>query len=144
MSNAAPNLILYPVFAMFFLVAVVLLRMRSMRFAAVRKREVNVRYYKAFQGEEPEPLRVIARHFTNLFEVPVLFYVGVIMTYVTHQVTYWLVGCAWAYVALRYAHSWVHLTRNDIVVRLSLYFASGAVLVVMWATLLVQLLRAGA
>lgn len=144
MSHPAPELILYPVFAMFLLVAVVLLRMRAMRFAAVRQREVSVRFYKAFQGdEEPEALRVIARHFANLFEVPVLFYVGVLMAYVTHQVTYWLIGCAWAYVALRYAHTWMHLTRNDVVARFSLYFASGAVLVVLWSTLLVQLLRAG-
>src|SRR5262245_42265455 len=106
MSDPAPKLILYPVFAMFLLVAMVLLRMRSMRFAAVRNRSVNVRYYKAFQGdEEPEPLRVIARHFQNLFEVPVLFYVGVIMAYVTHQVTWVAIGCAWLYVALRYAHT---------------------------------------
>ena len=62
----------------------------------------------------------------------------------THQVTYWLVGCAWAYVALRYAQTWMHLTRNDVVVRFSLYFASGAVLVVMWVTLLVQLVRGDA
>jgi hypothetical protein len=143
MAEASPTLILYPVFAMFLLVAVVLLRMRSMRFAAVRRNEVSVKYYRAFQdGAEPEPLRVISRHFSNLFEVPVLFYVGVIMTYVTHQVNYWLVGCAWAYVALRYVHSYVHLTSNNVVVRLSVYLASGFVLA-MWGSLLVQLVRAG-
>lgn len=143
MTEAAPTLILYPVFAMFLLVTVVLLRLRSMRFAAVRKKEVSVGYYRAYQeGTEPEALRVIARHFSNLFEVPVLFYVGVIMTYITHQVTYWLVACAWAYVALRYVHSYVHLSSNNVVVRFSVYFASGFVLLVMWSTLLVQLVRA--
>ena len=139
-----PAHILYPVFAMFLLTAVVLLRMRSMRFAAVRNREVSARYYQAFAGEtEPEPLRVISRHFQNLFEVPVLFYVGAIMIYVTHHVTPWLVGCAWVYVALRYAHTGVHLTKNDVIVRFSLYFASGFVLCLMWGTLLVQLLGEG-
>src|SRR5688572_14397542 len=104
MTEAPLNLILYPVFAMFILVAVVFLRMRSMRFAAVRRNEVSVKYYRAFQdGTEPEPLRVVSRHFVNLFEVPVLFYVGALMTYMTHQVNYTLVACAWAYVALRYA-----------------------------------------
>jgi hypothetical protein len=144
MTDPAPNLILYPVFAMFVLVAVVLLRMRSMRFSAVRRREVSVGYYRAFQGdEEPEPLRVISRHFANLFEMPVLFYVGVIMIHMTHHVTWWLIGCAWVYVALRYVHSVVHLTSNDVVVRLSLYFASAFALLLMWSTLLVQLVRAG-
>lgn len=144
MAEPSPTLILYPVFAMFLLVAVVLLRMRSMRFAAVRRKEVRATYYRAFQGgEEPEALRVISRHFTNLFEVPVLFYVGVIMAYVTHQVTYWLVACAWAYVALRYGHSFIHLTSNNVVARFSVYFASGFVLLVMWSSLLVRLIRAG-
>ena len=142
MSEAPPNLILYPIFAMFLLVAIVLLRMRSMRFAAVRNRQLSAEYYRAFQGgEEPEPLRVIARHFSNLFEVPVLFYVGVLMTYITHQVTYWMVGCAWMYVALRYVHSYVHLTSNNVIVRFSVYFSSGFVLLVMWSTLFVQLVR---
>lgn len=144
MNGLSPNHILYPVFAMFFLTAAVLMRMRKMRFAAVRKKEVRAGYYRAFAGEEePEPLRVIARHFSNLFEVPVLFYVGAIITYITQQVSYWLVFCAWAYVALRYVHTYVHLTVNNVVVRFSVYFASGIVLTVMWASLLVQLLRAG-
>lgn len=61
----------------------------------------------------------------------------------THQVTYWLVACAWAYVALRYAHSFIHLTSNNVIARFSVYFASGFVLLVMWSSLLVRLIRAG-
>jgi hypothetical protein len=142
MTSQTP--ILYPAFAMLALVFFVLNRMRSLRFAAVRNREIDAGYYKAFQGaEEPEPLRVVSRHFSNLFEMPVLFYVGLLMIYVTHQTTVWLVGCAWLYVVLRYVHSWVHLTNNEVMTRVLVYFASGFVLLVMWATLLVQLLRAG-
>jgi hypothetical protein len=115
-----------------------------MRFAAVLRGEVGVEYYRAYQeGEEPEALRVVSRHFVNLFEMPVLFYVGVIFIYITHQVSYWLIGCAWAYVGVRYLHSYVHLTSNDVRVRFTLYFASTFVLAVMWASLLVQLLRYG-
>jgi hypothetical protein len=144
MTTPSPTLILYPVFAMFVLVAAVLLRLRALRFGAVRQREISLRFFRTYAGDdEPESLRVTSRHFTNLFEVPVLFYVVVLMTYVTGQVGYWLIGCAWVYVALRYAHSVVHLTRNDVMTRFSLYAASGVVLAVMWATLLVQLLRAG-
>src|SRR5207248_2983254 len=101
--------ILYPAFAMVVLVYLVLNRMRSMRFAAVRNREISAEYYRAFRGEEePERLRVIARHFSNLFEMPVLFFAALLMIYVTRQASPWLVGCAWLYVALRYAHTYVH------------------------------------
>src|SRR5262245_58506019 len=135
--------ILYPVFAMFLLVAMVLIYMARVRLAAVRNRRVRIEYYRAYQGDEPEDLRVVARHFVNLFEMPVLFYVVVILAYVTHQVNAWLVGCAWAYVAVRYLHSWVHLTSNDVLTRFRLYFASGAVLLVMWTSLFVGLVRTG-
>jgi hypothetical protein len=140
----AQRLILYPVFAMFLLVVIVFLRMRSLRFAAVRNREVPVEYYRAFTGaEEPENVRVVSRHFANLFEVPVLFYVVVIMTNITNQATYWLVALAWAYVVLRYAHTYVHLTSNDVIVRFSFYLASGIVLAVMWVALFLKLVLPG-
>ena len=137
-----PTLILFPLFAMYALVAFVLLRMRSMRFAAVRRNEVNASYYKSYStGEEPEELRVISRHFSNLFEVPVLFYVVVLMTYMTNQVTYFLIACAWLYVLLRYVHTYVHLTSNHLIARFSVYFASGLVLTIHWIVLFVRLLR---
>ena len=144
MTHASPTLILYPVFAMFLLVIFVLLYMGRMRFAAVRKGEVSIKFFRAYaDGNEPERLRVISRHYVNLFEMPVLFYVGVILVYITDQVGYWMIGCAWAYVAFRYMHSYVHLTSNNVLVRFSLYLASTFVLTVMWSTLLVVLIRAG-
>src|ERR1700693_4866523 len=110
MTHASPTLIFYPVFAMFLLVIVVLLDMGCMRIAAVRKGELSIKFFRAYaDGNEPERLRVISRHYVNLFEMPVLFYVGVILAYVTQQVSYWMIGCAWAYVAFRYLHSYVHL-----------------------------------
>ena len=139
----APEQILYPVFAMVALVVFVLNRLRSLRFAAVRAGEMDAGFYKAFEGQEPEKLRVHARHFANLFEMPVLFYVAVLMAYVTRQVGPWLVLLAWLYVALRYVHSFVHLTSNDVIQRVSVYFASGFTLLLMYATLLIGLLRAG-
>jgi hypothetical protein len=139
-AEAPLNAILYPMFALFALVAIVFLRMRSLRFAAVRTGEVSVKYYQAFsEGAEPDAARVVARNFANLFEVPVLFYVISLMTYVTHRVTWWMVALAWLYVALRYAHSYVHLSFNDVIVRFGLYLASGVVLALMWATLLFEL-----
>jgi hypothetical protein len=102
MTTPSPTLILYPVFAMFVLVAAVLLRLRALRFGAVRRREISLRFFRTYVGDdEPESQRVTTRHFSNLFEVPVLFYVVVLMTHVTGQVRYWLIGCAWVYVALR-------------------------------------------
>ena len=144
MADLSPNLILYPIFAMFFLVAFVLVRMARLRVGAVQRGDMNARFYRTYdEGEEPKELRVVTRHFINLFEMPLVFYVGVILVYITHQVNYWLVFCAWAYVGLRYLHSYVHLGANDVLTRFRVYFAGNLVLLVLWLSLLVQLLRSG-
>ena len=143
MRDPNPTLILYPCFVMFLLVAFVLGRMAYMRVTAVQNREMNIKFYRTYsEGQEPEAIRAVTRHFINLFEMPVLFYVVVIMIYITGQVSYVLVGLAWTYVAVRLVHSAIHLTSNDVNRRFSAYFASAVVLLVTWGTLLVQLLRA--
>ncbi|HEY2775515.1 MAG TPA: MAPEG family protein [Candidatus Binatia bacterium] len=140
MPDASSNQVLFPLFAMFALTAVVFMRLGRARFGAVRSGQIDPRFYSLYQGgEEPDHIRVVTRHFINLFEMPVLFYVIVILTYVTHQSNAWMIGCAWAYVALRYAHSYVHLTSNTVLMRFRLYFASNAVLSLLWASLFVRL-----
>ena len=140
MNDVDQKLILYPVFAMFALAAIVLGRMARMRFAAVRRQEMSGAYYRTYRGgEEPEAIRVVTRNFINLFEVPVLFYVVVIMTYITAQVSYPMVVLAWLYVGLRYVHTYVHLTSNDVLRRFKVYFASGLVLMAMWLVLFARL-----
>jgi len=142
MASVDPRLILYPAFAMFLLAAILLARLARLRFGAVGRGDLEGEFYRSFQGgEEPYEVRVTTRSFINQFEVPVLFYVGVILTYVTEQVSYWLIACAWLYVALRYVHCYVHLTSNDVLRRFRFYILSGFVLVVMWGSLFVGLVR---
>ena len=139
----SPNQILYPAFAMFALLVGVLIRMQVVRFGAVGRGEMDGRYYRTYQGgAEPKHMAVVTRHFSNLLELPTLFYVVLILTFITHQVSLWQVGCAWTYVALRYAHSFVHLTSNNVIVRFRFYIASCVVLVAMWVGLLWGLIAA--
>ncbi|MGH7805235.1 MAG: MAPEG family protein, partial [Candidatus Binatia bacterium] len=138
---APPNLVLFPVFAMFLLVAAVLTWMGVSRIGSIFAGTMSIGFYRTYdQGEEPERLRVITRHFINLFEMPVLFYVVVVFAHITQQVTFLLVGLAWGYVAIRYLHAGIHLGGNDVAIRLAAYLSSGLVLLVMWVTLFVRLL----
>ena len=142
LSAPNPVLILYPPFALFLLVAVVLSLMGYRRIGGVLSGYVSLRFYRTYdEGEEPADMRVITRNFINLFEMPMLFYVVVLMAYVSHQVSCWIVGLAWAYVALRYLHSGIHITSNNVALRLAAYAGSGLILLVTWATLFVTLLR---
>lgn len=143
MAGGPDHRILYPLFAMFALVALVLGRMAVVRFGAVRSGAMDPAFYRTYQGgEEPEAMRVLTRHFLNLFEVPVLFYVVVLTAFVTGQGDSRMTVLAWVYVATRYVHSWVHLGGNDVLTRFRVYIASFAVLALMWACLFVRLLSA--
>ncbi|MEX2122678.1 MAG: MAPEG family protein [Woeseia sp.] len=125
--------VLYPVFAMFALTAFCLFRLASLRFAAVRRGEIDPRFFKLYRNaEEPDKLRVYSRHLSNLFEAPVLFYVIAILAFSTQQTGLLPLCLAWAYVVLRYAHSYVHLTSNHILTRFRLFALSWLVLAVLW------------
>jgi hypothetical protein len=76
-----------------------------------------------------------ADHFRNLFEMPVLFYVGVLAALALSLHSDLLVGLAWAFVALRAVHAAIHLTYNRVMHRFSVYVASCVAAWAYWAAL---------
>lgn len=134
--------VLSSVFAMVLLTAIAVFRLGYLRFRAVSRHEVDFRYYRTYQGgAEPERLAAASRHVVNLFETPVLFYVAAVLAYVTGQSGGLIVGLAWAYVAARALHSWIHLTTNVVVWRFRVFILSWLILLAMWVTLGVALVR---
>ena len=133
------NIIYYPCFALLLLTMLVLLRMGFLRFSAMKSGAQDARYFKTYTGASESHISAqAARNFTNLFEVPTLFYVVCLFGLTTHMIDYLFLGLAWAYVFLRYVHSYVHLTSNALRVRMSLYLLSCAVLFVMAVKLLLN------
>jgi hypothetical protein len=136
--------IVWPAFALVALTFVVVLRLARQRFAAARAGRVDPRYYKVFKGEgEPEDVAATARNLLNLYEMPTLFYAGVAIAFAAGESGALLVALAWAYVALRYLHSTIHLTRNKVLWRFRAFAASLFVLLAFWATLGWQLATGG-
>jgi hypothetical protein len=124
------------------LVVFVVVRIARSRIRAVRRRDISVGFYKLYQGsEEPDELRALRRHFANLFELPILFYVACIVAYVSVQVDIFLVLLAWLFVVSRYVHSYIHLTSNIVIYRFRVYGIGLAVLVLMWLTLTIHLVK---
>jgi hypothetical protein len=135
MKNAA---MIYPMLAMVALTTVVLLLLFRRRARSVREGKVSGRFFRVYQGEtEPEDSAKAARHFANLFEAPVLFYVACVTAIATQQVTPSTVALAWTYVALRYVHAFVHLGANRLRLRIIIYFASWGALLALWITIAV-------
>ena len=137
--------ILWPAFALVALTLAVVTRLARLRFAAVRAGEVDPRFYKLFRGDaEPDRIAGTARNLNNLFEMPTLFYAGVAIAFTAGQAGALLVGLAWAYVALRYLHSAIHLTSNKVLWRFRVFALSLLVLLAFWVALGVGLVQGGA
>ena len=132
--------IFYPVVALVFWTLLVLLLVPRQRFKAAREGRVKARDFAYGESENvPPEVRLPNRNFMNLLETPVLFYVACLTVYVIGKVDIWSVGLAWAFVALRIAHSLVHLTYNNVIHRLRVYAASVVALLALWIRILLAL-----
>jgi hypothetical protein len=83
-----------------------------------------------------------ADNFRNLFELPVLFYLALVVAALTAQATTMVLVLAWLFVALRVLHSAIHCTYNKVMHRFKAYLAGGIVLWALWGVLAFGLLRA--
>ena len=133
---------LYPVFAMMALTMFCMVRLGLLRWVAVNRGEIDPRFFSLFRGyEEPEKLAAYSRHVVNLFEAPLLFYVISLTAFVTGQSGNWLLGLAWTYVALRFFHSYVHLTSNVVLIRFRIFVVSMLTLSGLWVVVLTNIMR---
>ena len=134
--------VLYPVFTMMALTFFCLVRLGHLRSKAVKSGEVDFRFYRLYRGyEEPEKLAAYSRHVIHHFETPILFYVLCVIAFVTGQTGLLVIGLAWTYVALRFIHSYVHLTSNVVVVRFRLFVLSMLSMGLLWAVVLTGIMR---
>ena len=132
----------WPAFALFALTMISVARLARMRFAAARAGRVDPRYYKVFKGEgEPPELAAASRNLVNLYEMPTLFYAGTGIAFAAAQSGALLVALGWTYVALRFAHTAVHVTSNKVMWRFRAFFASWIALAAYWIVLGAALLR---
>jgi hypothetical protein len=134
--------ILYPMLALAALTFGVLLLVPVARFRAAFRGQVNPGDFRYGESARvPGAVSLPNRNFMNLLEMPVLFYVACLALYVTGKADGTAIALAWAYVALRVAHSAVHLTYNNVFHRLAAYAASVAVLLAIWARFAFEILK---
>lgn len=125
--------LVYPMLALVLLTCVVLVVLFRSRVRMVREGLAPVSYFRVFQGSpEPEFAAKPARHFSNLFEAPTLFYAGCITAMVAGVGGAGVLALAWGYVAMRYLHAYIHLGSNRVRHRMRAYFASWLLLVALW------------
>ena len=135
------NLILLPAFAMAALTAMVWFRMYNTRIGEMKRERIHPQAV-ALSGQMAALVKDTraADNFRNLFELPVLFYLALVIAFLTMQVTAVTLALAWAFVALRYVHSYIHCTYNKVMHRFQVYLLGGLVLWALWAVLAIGIL----
>jgi len=140
MSSTA---IIYPAITMFALTLGVIFSMGIARRNAVVRGEVRMSYFRTYiEGTQPTRLHILSRHVQNHFEVPPLFYVGVIFIFVTGMVSSLTVSLAWLFVIVRCVHTYIHLGSNNVRHRFYAFVTSLLILAGLWVTLFISLIRA--
>jgi hypothetical protein len=114
----------------------VLTYMEIQRLLAIRAGRVQLEDFRyGDSASVPADIAVGNRNYMNLLESPVLFYVACLAAMQTARLDAWMVRLAWTFVALRIAHSLVHLLNRNFIARIVLFSASLVALALMWAKL---------
>ncbi|MDR3386244.1 MAG: MAPEG family protein [Rudaea sp.] len=136
------RLMYWPAVAMAALTLVVWLRMYSARIAQMKRERIHP---QAVATSAQAAARLTdsrcADNFRNLFELPVLFYLAVVVAVQTMQVNILTLSLAWGFVALRILHSAIHCSYNKVYHRFYAYVAGGVLLWTLWVVLAIGLLR---
>lgn len=131
--------LIFPMFAMVLLTFSVLVRLFRARSRLVGEGKINPSFLSVYQGEaEPEQSAKLARHFSNLYEAPVLFYACCLAAMVLQVAGPLFLLLAWAYVVARLIHTFIHTGSNELWPRIYAYFLSWFILLSMWLLLVFE------
>ena len=131
-----------PALAMVALTIAVWLRMYATRIGEMKRERIHPQAVatSAQMAARLSDTRA-ADNFRNLFELPVLFYLALVVAALTARSGVVVLALAWIFVALRVLHSVIHCTYNKVMHRFKAYLAGGVALWALWAVLAVGLLR---
>jgi len=107
--------------------------MLASRIKAVKKDKMNPAFFSLNRGaKQPDYLIKVSQHYENLFELPLLFYVAIIIIYMTNHTDYLYLSLAISFVFIRYIHAFIHITYNNLVHRRNVFIIGTVILFVIW------------
>jgi hypothetical protein len=129
--------ILFPMGTLAFLTFLVLLFIPLRRFRVAFAGWRGADNSKSSEPEAPD-VSLANRNYTNLLELPLLFYVVCLMFYTTDRVEESALLLAWLYVGLRALHSAIHITYNNVNHRITVFALSNFALIWLWVLFFVK------
>ena len=112
-------------------------KMYVARIAEMKKKRIDPQRVstRAKGREELTDSAACADNLMNQFEMPVLFFVAILLALILMWQDPLLVVLAWLYVTLRIVHCIIHTTYNNVMHRFWAYVLSCGVLLCMWIRL---------
>jgi hypothetical protein len=135
-------LLLLPLVGMFWLTVGIALWMLKLRYRAVRKDGLNPAYFKLNKGAKlPDYLVKVTQHFENLFEMPPLFYIAIILVLLLGLNDAGYIVLSWLYLLSRMAHAYLHPSSNHVPHRRNAFILSSVILMIIWARVTFRLVQ---
>ncbi len=132
--------ILIPMFVQVGLTFVLLFWMGALRMGAIRRGQVNAHQVVLREPNWPPRVLQVANAYHNQLELPVLFYVVVLLALQTGTLDVVLLVLSWMFVLARLVHAYVHVTTNRLDRRTGVFGVGAIALLLMWVIVISRFL----
>ena len=136
------QMVLLPVFVQVALTFALMTWMASVRTASIKRGEIKIRDIALREPAWSAKATQISNCYDSQFQIPLLFYVLVILAWATKQADLIFVVMAWIFVLSRLAHAYIHTTSNHVPTRFNIFAVGVIVLLLMWIIFAAQILFA--
>ena len=134
--------LLLPMIGLVFLTFSMMFWMLKLRYRAVLKDGLDVKYFRLYDSEIklPEYLVKVTQHYQNLLEMPPLFYLALILIVVLNISDTFYVILSWGYFISRLVHSYIHTVSNRVLKRKNVFIVSMVILIILWIRIAISVL----
>ena len=129
-------LIIYSAVSMMLLTLFLYVRNYLDNTKAAKAKELNFKYFKAYQGEIPEYLAVSRQTLKNQFELPIFFYFLTSLVLIFDNITTLDVIFSWLFSVSRFLHCYVRLSSNYVPNRAKIFMVGLMILIIWWIVFL--------
>ncbi len=131
--------IVYPLYGMVILTICLWTLVVFVRFREVSTGNLKIEFFELYDGTgAPPDVTKTTRHLSNLFEMPILFYVACLTAFLLELDSVLLIYLGWGYVVLRCIHAFIHLTYNKVFHRLAAFMLGNFLVIAMWVIIMFQ------
>jgi hypothetical protein len=132
--------ILMPMFVQVGLTFVLLFWMGALRLRAIRQGEVDPEKVRLREPHWPGRVLQISNAYHNQLELPVLFYVVVLLAFASNTLDVTLLILSWLFVLSRLVHAYVHVTSNRLDRRTGVFGVGAIALLLMWVIVIARII----